>query len=70
MKDPQLDHRNAFGVVEDKGGSFKALNPPFRMSASATQAGGFAAALGEHTAEVLGAIGLPPEDIAKLTGKP
>jgi len=34
---------------------FKVLNPPFRMSASATSVGKRAPALGEHTAEVLAA---------------
>ena len=33
MADPQLEHRGAFGEVRDAAGSFKALNPPFRMSA-------------------------------------
>ncbi len=70
VKDPQLAHREAFAVVEDKGGSFKALNPPFRMSRSATRAGGFAAALGEHTSEALAEAGLSPDEIAALTGKP
>ena len=57
MADPQLAHRGAFNEVRDAGGSFKALNPPFRMSASATAAGPRAPALGEHTREVLGALG-------------
>jgi CoA:oxalate CoA-transferase len=55
MADPQLRHRGAFGEVADAAGSFKALNPPFRMSASATSVGGRAPALGEHTREVLSA---------------
>ena len=55
MADPQLQHRGAFGEVADAAGSFKALNPPFRMSASATSVGGRAPALGEHTREVLSA---------------
>lgn len=57
MADPQMEHRQAFADVRDRGGSFKALNPPFRMSASTTKAGSFSASLGEHTAEVLAEFG-------------
>ena len=53
MADPQLEHRGAFAEVRDAGGSFKALNPPFRMSASATMVGSRAPALGEHSRDVL-----------------
>jgi len=53
MADPQLQHRGALGEVEDAGGTFKALNPPFRMSASATTVGRRAPGLGEHTHEVV-----------------
>jgi len=53
MADPQLAHRGAFAEVRDEGGTFKALNPPFRMSGSATRVGARAAALGEHTDAVL-----------------
>jgi crotonobetainyl-CoA:carnitine CoA-transferase CaiB-like acyl-CoA transferase len=66
MKDPQLDHRDAFASVHDAGGTFKALNPPFRMSASATRAGQRVAALGEHTADVLKEAGLDADEIAGL----
>jgi crotonobetainyl-CoA:carnitine CoA-transferase CaiB-like acyl-CoA transferase len=67
MADPQLAHRNAFAEVHDKGGTFKALNPPFRMSASATAAVAWCSALGEHTAEVLAEAGLAKDEIAALT---
>jgi CoA:oxalate CoA-transferase len=66
MADPQLAHRGAFAQVSDAGGPFKALNPPFRMSASATVAGPRAPALGEHTREVLAAVGFTAEEIAAL----
>jgi crotonobetainyl-CoA:carnitine CoA-transferase CaiB-like acyl-CoA transferase len=66
MADPQLAHRGAFAEVSDAGGTFKALNPPFRMSASAAAAGPRAPTLGEHTAEVLSAAGFAPEEIAAL----
>jgi CoA:oxalate CoA-transferase len=55
MADPQLEHRGAFGEVEDAGGQFKVLNPPFRMSAASTTVGSRVPGLGEHTHEVLAA---------------
>jgi crotonobetainyl-CoA:carnitine CoA-transferase CaiB-like acyl-CoA transferase len=55
MADPQLEHRGAFGEVEDAGGQFKVLNPPFRMSAALTTVGSRVPGLGEHTHEVLAA---------------
>jgi crotonobetainyl-CoA:carnitine CoA-transferase CaiB-like acyl-CoA transferase len=68
MTDPQLAHRRAFTEISDAGGTFLALNPPFRMSAASTGAQPFAAALGEHTAEVLTEIGYTPAEIAALRG--
>ncbi|HXQ53671.1 MAG TPA: CoA transferase [Stellaceae bacterium] len=53
LADPQLAHRSALAEVADDGGTFKAMNPPFRMSGSAAAAGGRAPALGEHTEAVL-----------------
>ena len=53
MLDPQLAHRHAFGEVSDAGGSFKAVNPPFRMTGSATTVGTHVPGLGEHTASVV-----------------
>ena len=67
MADPQLAHRGAFAQVHDAGGSLKALNPPFRMSASAAVAGPRAPALGEHTREVLAAAGFTAGEIDALT---
>ena len=69
MADPQLAHRRAFGTVHDKGGTFNALNPPFRMSASATKVGEHCAALGEHTQAALEEAGLSATDIAALSGR-
>ncbi|MFM9939535.1 MAG: CaiB/BaiF CoA transferase family protein [Hyphomicrobiaceae bacterium] len=69
MADPQLEHRAAFNQVADAGGTFKVLNPPFRMSASRTAAGPRSPALGEHSREVLAAAGLLSEEIeAALKG--
>jgi crotonobetainyl-CoA:carnitine CoA-transferase CaiB-like acyl-CoA transferase len=66
MADPQLAHRAAFGEVLDGGGRFRALNPPFRMSASRTAVGPKVPALGEHTREALTAAGVPASDIDAL----
>jgi crotonobetainyl-CoA:carnitine CoA-transferase CaiB-like acyl-CoA transferase len=68
MADPQLAHRQAFAEIRDAGGSFLALNPPFRLSAGRTAAQPFAAALGEHTREVLASLGLTDVDIADRRG--
>jgi crotonobetainyl-CoA:carnitine CoA-transferase CaiB-like acyl-CoA transferase len=68
MADPQLAHRQAFAEIADAGGSFLALNPPFRLSAARTAAQPYAAALGEHTAQVLGEIGYTAAQIAVLCG--
>jgi CoA:oxalate CoA-transferase len=66
MNDPQLAHRSAFSEVSDGGGSFRALNPPFRMSASAACAGAHAPALGEHTRPALRAAGFSDAEIDAL----
>jgi len=69
MTDPQLTHRGAFAVVNDAGGEFQALNPPFRMSATMAVAGARAPGLGEHTLEVLTAAGLSGEEIKALADR-
>ena len=58
MADPQIAHRNALATVQDTGGTFLALNAPFRMSATATNTGSDVASLGQHTEEVLLELGL------------
>jgi crotonobetainyl-CoA:carnitine CoA-transferase CaiB-like acyl-CoA transferase len=70
MADPQLAHRHALAEIADRGGTFLALNPPFRLSAARTAAQPFAAALGEHTEEVLTELGYTPAEIAALRGQP
>ncbi len=67
MADPQLAHRKAFSEVGDAGGTFKALNPPFRLSASRTATGPRVPALGEHTREVMAAAGLSAAEIDDVT---
>jgi CoA:oxalate CoA-transferase len=66
MRDPQLAHRHSLAEVHDKGGSFLALNPPFRMSASSAEAGGHVAALGADSAAVLADAGYSSAEIAAL----
>lgn len=66
LADPQLEHRGALAEVEDAGGVFKALNPPFRMSDADVSANRHASRLGEHTREVLRAAGLSDEEIDAL----
>jgi CoA:oxalate CoA-transferase len=66
MSDPQLSHRNAFVEVRDLGGSFKVLNPPFRMSDAQVRVNGFSATLGEHGRGVLELAGYTAEEIDRL----
>ena len=66
MQDPQLGHREAFAEIRDKGGSFRALNPPFRFTGTEARAKPFVAALGEHTEAVLAEARLTPREIAAV----
>jgi len=69
MADPQTAHRHSFTAVEDAGGTFLAINPPFHMTAAAPAARPFVAALGEHTGELLAEVGYTPAEIAALQGR-
>ena len=64
MADPQLAHRRSLADIHDKGGTFRALNPPFRMSNANASAKPFVAALGEHTEAVLSELGYTNAEIA------
>jgi len=66
LADPQLAHRDALAEVRDASGSFRVVNPPFRLSDSVTRVAGFAAALGEHTRDVLGEAGYSTAEIDAL----
>jgi crotonobetainyl-CoA:carnitine CoA-transferase CaiB-like acyl-CoA transferase len=66
MADPQLAHRRAFAEIQDAGGTFRALNPPFRMSDTPAAASAHVAALGENTEELLAEIGYKPSQITDL----
>jgi crotonobetainyl-CoA:carnitine CoA-transferase CaiB-like acyl-CoA transferase len=63
MTDPQIAHRRAFAEIHDAGGTFKALNPPFRMSDTPAAASPHVASLGEQTEELLAEIGYEPSQI-------
>ena len=67
MQDPQLTHRQALFEARDAAGSFKALNPPFRMSGDGQRISNAAPSLGEHTVEVLKGLGYSDEDIGKMS---
>jgi len=66
MADPQLAHRAAFAEINDAGGTFRALNPPFRFSRMQAAARPCVAALGEHSRAVLAEIGYREGEIAEL----
>ena len=66
MADPQIAHRHSFTEVQDAGGTFLALNPPFHMTAAKAAPRPFVAALGEHTGELLAEVGYAPAEIATL----
>jgi crotonobetainyl-CoA:carnitine CoA-transferase CaiB-like acyl-CoA transferase len=66
MADPQLAHRGSMAEIHDQGGTFRALNPPFRMSNAEAAAKPFVAALGENTEAVLTELGYTPDEIAGL----
>lgn len=68
LADPQLAHRGALAEVRDAGGTFRALNPPFRMSGSTTRVGERVAALGADTRAVLESAGLTPDEIEAIAG--
>ncbi len=68
LADPQIAHRDALAEVVDAGGTFKALNPPFRMSDAETRVGKHAPALGENTRAVLIEAGFGRDQIKAIMG--
>ena len=66
LADPQLTERGALAEVHDAGGSFKVMNPPYRLSGATVQVRDFAAELGAHSREILHAAGYPEAEIETL----
>lgn len=66
LADPQLTHRGALATVTDAGGSFKVMNPPYRLSAADTSVQDFAAGLGQHSREILSELGLSAMEIDQM----
>jgi len=50
--------------IHDKGGTFRALNPPFRMSNGETAAKPFVVSLGANTEAVLTELGYTRDELA------
>ena len=69
LKDPQLEHRRALVEVTDEVGPYIALNQPFHMSELPPRSTASSPALGQHTDEVLGALGYSKAEIAVLSGR-
>ena len=63
MADPQIEHRQALADVEDAGGSFKVMNPPFRFTVTRASVGARGASLGEDTRAVLREAGYGEAEI-------
>jgi len=68
MADAQLAHRHSLTEIHDKGGTFRALNPPFRMSNGETAAKPFVVSLGANTEAVLAELGYTRDEIAAFAG--
>jgi len=66
LADPQLAHRGAFAEVQDAGGAFRVMNPPYRLSEATTGVREFAAALGEHSRAVLADAGYTEAEIEEM----
>lgn len=67
MNDPQLVHRQALQKVSDAGGSFEALNAPFRMTGTESSTGNTVSTLGQDTKDVLTTCGLTDAEIDRIT---
>jgi crotonobetainyl-CoA:carnitine CoA-transferase CaiB-like acyl-CoA transferase len=69
FEDPQVRHLGLVAEVEQPGyGRARMLGLPFRASATPGTIRRPAPLPGEHTAEVLGEMGLSPEEIERLAG--
>ena len=67
FEDPQVKHLGLVATVEQPGyGTARMLDFPVRASATPATIRRPAPRLGEHTAEVLGELGLPKSEIDRL----
>ncbi len=69
FEDPQARHLGVIAEMAQPGyGTVRMVNFPVRASATPARLTRPAPLLGEHTAEVLGELGLAPEEIQRLAG--
>lgn len=67
---PHLVERGSFGTVNTANGSFKVLNPPFKISGVSVEAQPFVADLGADTREVVGRmLGLSEAGLDELAAQ-
>jgi crotonobetainyl-CoA:carnitine CoA-transferase CaiB-like acyl-CoA transferase len=67
FEDPQVKHLGLVATVEQPGyGTARMLDFPVRASATPGTIRRPAPRLGEHTAEVLGELGLPKDEVERL----
>ena len=67
MRDPQVVALGMFSSVEhERLGALPQIAPPFAFSATPASIRRPPPDLGEHTAEVLGELGLTPDDVRRL----
>lgn len=68
LQDPQVQALGLFGAVQHaRLGTLRQIAPPFAFSATPAQLRRPPPELGEHTAEVLGALGLSADEIRSLS---
>jgi CoA:oxalate CoA-transferase len=68
MADEHFRMRGSFSEVRDRAGSFRVLNPPFKMSAADCTTGDHVSELGADNRDVLSRLaGLDESQIAALT---
>jgi formyl-CoA transferase len=67
MRDPQYAAIGAIATVDDPDlGPLRMANTPFRLSGTPPRIGWSGPRLGEHTDEVLGALGLTADELGEL----
>ena len=70
LADTHLAARGTFAEISDPAGSFRVVNPPFRMSDSETHARNFIPALGENGSDILrDELAMPDAEIEVLRSR-